>query len=105
MDTVSWHSIHFHLQILQILHNVDLGSAGARIIISFLNYKRTMFTAGLRGKKSPRWGTSDNRNMAPKMDDKPDMEAFENEERKDVSNRVAEEDISLSQRQMELRIM
>ena len=39
------------------------------------------------------------------MDDKPDVEAFENEEKKYVSNRVAEEDISLSQRQMELRIM
>jgi hypothetical protein len=43
--------------------------------------------------------------MATVMDDKPDAEAFENEEKIDVFDRVAEEDISLEQRQMELRVM
>jgi len=43
--------------------------------------------------------------MATVMDDKPGVEAFENEEKKDVFDRVAEEDISPEQRQMELRVM
>jgi hypothetical protein len=43
--------------------------------------------------------------MATMVDDKPDVEAFENEEKRDVFDRVAEEDISLEQRQMELRVM
>jgi hypothetical protein len=38
-------------------------------------------------------------------DDKPDVEAFENEEKKDVFDRVVEDDISLEQRRMELRVM
>lgn len=43
--------------------------------------------------------------MAIVMGDKPDVEAFESEEKKDVFDRVAEEDISIEQRQMELRVM
>jgi hypothetical protein len=43
--------------------------------------------------------------MATMVDDKPDVEAFENEEKKGVFHRVAEEDITLEQRQMELCVM
>jgi hypothetical protein len=43
--------------------------------------------------------------MVTATDDKPDVEAFENEEKKDVFDLVAEEDISLEQRQMELHVM
>jgi hypothetical protein len=43
--------------------------------------------------------------MATITDDKPDVEDFENEEKKDVFDRAAEEDISLEQRRMEIRVM
>jgi hypothetical protein len=42
--------------------------------------------------------------MTTTIDDKPDVEAFENEEKKDVIDRVAE-DVPLEQRHMELRVM
>jgi hypothetical protein len=55
--------------------------------------------------QNPNSSTSDSKNMATVMEDKQDVEAFENEEKKDVFDRVTEEDISLEQRQMEMRIL